>query len=125
MEAVERDESGGCWKIFEGRECLRTSGRTSAWASSLPIGDCEARDGRFGLAFWTRRVTASLDSWRKYAPSAAANLPGRKLILWVSLSLSVDLALEILNAVYFYRLGLGNSCVCLFMNFSGLLLPFF
>lgn len=76
---MERDESGGGWKIFEGRECLRTSGRTSAWASFW-IGDGDVDDWRFGLVFWARRVTACLDSCKKYAPSAPANLPGRKLI---------------------------------------------
>lgn len=86
------DGSDGLPKILPGRECLKTSGSTSAWDSCSIVEDEEG--GRFltvVVDFSARRLTACLDSWKKKAPSFPANLPARKLmadfylLLWIGL----------------------------------------
>jgi hypothetical protein len=92
LDDVDREDgSYGLPKILEGRECLKTSGSTSAW-DSCSIVEEEEGGARFLTVvadFSARRLTACLDSWKKKAPSFPANLPARKLIaafynlLWI------------------------------------------
>jgi hypothetical protein len=83
LDDVDREDgSYGLPKILEGRECLKTSGSTSAWDSCSIVEEGEG-GGRFLTVvadFSARRLTACLDSWKKKAPSFPANLPARKLI---------------------------------------------
>lgn len=92
LEEVEREgreDWGWWWEGLMGMEWRRTSGRTSAiWASDAwDFVGIEGEDEEEEGYFWERRSTACFDSCRKYAPSAAADLPARKLMSSLSTNL--------------------------------------
>jgi len=93
LDNGNEESENSCRKTFAGRECRRTSGRISA--------DSTEEDSELGFVvvrvlgfFSTRRLTACLDSSKKYAASFPANLPARKLIL--SSPFLVDVGIQLI-----------------------------
>lgn len=71
------------WGVI-GSEWRRTSGRTSACDDDPPGAKLglEVEEGvELGFSFCLRAIAACFECWLKNAPSVAANLPAKKLIL--------------------------------------------